>query len=40
MVAKDMRVKTHPDPLRRQGRLTDGQEKRIDAEAARCGASG
>ena len=39
-VAKEMRVKTHPDPLRRQGRLTEGQEKRIDAEVAHCGASG
>lgn len=39
-VAKDMRFKTLPDPLRRQGRLTEGQDKRIDAEAAHCGASG
>ena len=36
-VAKEMRVKTHPDPLRRRGGLTEEQGKTIDAKAALVG---
>ena len=35
--AKDMRVKVHPDRLKRQGGLTTEREEKIDVEAALVG---
>lgn len=35
--AKEMRIKMHPDRLKRQGGLTQEQKKKIDVEAARVG---
>ena len=35
--AKEMRVKTHPDRLKRKEGLTEGEERGIDVEAALVG---
>lgn len=35
--AKEVRIKTHPDRLKRQGGLTEEQERKVDVEAALVG---